>query len=1107
MEDTAKSGRRRESWFVRLRNDILYRPLVAAVALVLALPPASWLTTGARVSPAAAHAQTITVKAPQPPDPSQAIQLCSSNQNAIFAHFCSYGTASSIAQFEDYCIKLYLANHNMPYSDSDVAFVHQNARGDLRMELRAFMFLQLMYLATLQLNSLPQYQIDTLNYFQSLVWQNEKTLYMRALDNFKSWQSNKCGWQPDSDLAHAMNFNYVPCVASEAYNTAPTEDYFLVAAAKQVYQTSIANLYNGPAYQEQFQKAVVTELGAGGAAGLASGLTAGLVWANAPRFAISFTPYALEAVNAVYKEASIAASNLQNLIDAGAEQAAIDAAQQAADDAVIAASEAAADSVGSAFAATGIGIIIGIAIALIVTATVIVVEETIAENQILNDLTAKLNGINTTQPDLAAMAKDSTGYYKENVTWLLATLPDNAPTNALPTHGGTDPVLIISPAMGTPTTGPLSYTDPQGTSWTVDLYQNWWVGTGTQGSRQVQTISPTILIQNWSGVSYTASRMGSNWILTKTQPADSDVLCPADAVSGLSNPPDPTVCSSLVTHSVQMMAGPKGAQYKATLQIGVAPAFTSSANLSFYNHSFGIGDGVAASGFPAPLLKFTSAAPSGFTFWDSTSAPPPLPGYAAVNYSSAAAGTYQATVTATNLAGSATQNLTITVLPANTLVFTNNTRPDLGYYGQPFNYLITTSGGVPPIHFTENFSLPNLTFTDNGDGTLTLSGLVPTDPGTQYCPSPYCKITATDSNGTSANAAFMYFMNTPPTPAVVAPPNNTWLWGIPNSMNIVATGAATPVTFGFAPSSCGLYAPSWLNLTSSSSGVATLSGNPPVDDFDQNLNFRVVANTPGIPQDTSCTPNVHITMLAKPAFTSVPNPMKFYFNTGSSYTIATNTPAGPTLLSSLPSGITFKNNGDGTGTISGNYFTTGIAGDYNLVFQASTADGAIQQNVTLSMIEAPRLLLPGTIYFMEGVKLSNHIQTSGNPASNNMTLQGGLPKGVYFVPPTSSRPGIGLLTGTPAAGTAGSYSLTLQAYSNFSSSYPTAASLVVLKAGDVNHDGKTDCSDVNVVKAALNSKNGQANYSLAADVNQDGVVNIADLAFVTSKLPSGTACH
>lgn len=60
--------------------------------------------------------------------------------------------------------------------------------------------------------------------------------------------------------------------------------------------------------------------------------------------------------------------------------------------------------------------------------------------------------------------------------------------------------------------------------------------------------------------------------------------------------------------------------------------------------------------------------------------------------------------------------------------------------------------------------------------------------------------------------------------------------------------------------------------------------------------------------------------------------------------------------------------------------------------------------------------------------------------------------------------------------------------------------------GDLNGDGKVDCADVAIVKAAYGKSRGQAGYDAKADINSDGIVDIRDLAFVTQRLPVGTQC-
>jgi hypothetical protein len=61
-------------------------------------------------------------------------------------------------------------------------------------------------------------------------------------------------------------------------------------------------------------------------------------------------------------------------------------------------------------------------------------------------------------------------------------------------------------------------------------------------------------------------------------------------------------------------------------------------------------------------------------------------------------------------------------------------------------------------------------------------------------------------------------------------------------------------------------------------------------------------------------------------------------------------------------------------------------------------------------------------------------------------------------------------------------------------------------AVDVNGDGRVDCADLSIVKAAIGSKVGQPGFDARADVNSDSVVDVRDLAAVTQKLVPGTVC-
>jgi hypothetical protein len=96
----------------------------------------------------------------------------------------------------------------------------------------------------------------------------------------------------------------------------------------------------------------------------------------------------------------------------------------------------------------------------------------------------------------------------------------------------------------------------------------------------------------------------------------------------------------------------------------------------------------------------------------------------------------------------------------------------------------------------------------------------------------------------------------------------------------------------------------------------------------------------------------------------------------------------------------------------------------------------------------------------------------------------------------------GCVVGTvDASGTSATFS-GLAALSVVVGLVPSAAVL-----GDVNGDGKVDCTDIAIVKAAFGTRTGQAKFDARADVNNNGVVDINDLAFVSRHLPTGTVCH
>ena len=60
--------------------------------------------------------------------------------------------------------------------------------------------------------------------------------------------------------------------------------------------------------------------------------------------------------------------------------------------------------------------------------------------------------------------------------------------------------------------------------------------------------------------------------------------------------------------------------------------------------------------------------------------------------------------------------------------------------------------------------------------------------------------------------------------------------------------------------------------------------------------------------------------------------------------------------------------------------------------------------------------------------------------------------------------------------------------------------------GDANGDGVVSCLDIATVRAAFGKRTGQPGFNPAADFNNDGVIDIRDLSYVSQRLTAGTRC-
>ncbi|MBI5029327.1 MAG: putative Ig domain-containing protein [Chloroflexi bacterium] len=429
-----------------------------------------------------------------------------------------------------------------------------------------------------------------------------------------------------------------------------------------------------------------------------------------------------------------------------------------------------------------------------------------------------------------------------------------------------------------------------------------------------------------------------------------------------------------------------------TLTVNQAPAITSANNTTFTVGTAGSFT-VTKTGLPTPTLSMTGSLPGGVTFNTTTGV---LSGNPAVG----SGNTFALTFSANNgIAPSATQNFTLTVNEASGVTSNNTTSFAVGQAGS-FN---VTTRGYPKPTLTISGTLPTgVSFLDNGNGTATLSGTPAAGTGNTY------NLTITAHNGIGSDAVQSFTLTVNQSAAITSSNAVTFTVGSLGSFNVTKTGYPSPT----------------LSRTGTLPGGVTfvtttgvLSGTPVQDSgglYPQTFNAH---NGIG----TDATQNFTLTVNEASGITSA-NSTTFVVGQSGSFSITTRGYPKPTLTKTgtLPTGITFVDNGNGTATLSGTP-SAGTGGVYAITIGASNGVGvAASQNLTLTVNQVPAITSASTTTFTVGSLGSFTVTKTGYPAPT-LSLSGTLPSGVTFNAST------GTLSGTPAAGTGGSYPLTLTA--------------------------------------------------------------------------------
>ncbi len=316
------------------------------------------------------------------------------------------------------------------------------------------------------------------------------------------------------------------------------------------------------------------------------------------------------------------------------------------------------------------------------------------------------------------------------------------------------------------------------------------------------------------------------------------------------------------------------------------------------------------------------------------------------------------TLTVTNAAGtSMTATTTVTVVAAPTITsFT------------PAAATITS--GLSGTTLTAVFA-NGIGSVDNGIGTVTSNTAVPVNPAT----TTTYNLTVTNAAGSTATAQTTVTVVPPPSIASFIANPSTIVTGSSSTLIPTFTGGTGTIDNGVG-------------------AVTSGTGYPvsPTTSTTYTLTVKNAATTPA-----TATMTAQVTVDIPPTITSASS-KTFVINSFSTFTVqATGFPTSAlTYTGSLPTGVTFVDNGNGTATISGTH--TGSANSYPITI---TANNGVSPNatqtftLTTSLVVAPAITSPNNVTFTAGASGSFTVTTTGSPTPT-LTEAGGLPGTVTF---------------------------------------------------------------------------------------------------------------
>ena len=445
-----------------------------------------------------------------------------------------------------------------------------------------------------------------------------------------------------------------------------------------------------------------------------------------------------------------------------------------------------------------------------------------------------------------------------------------------------------------------------------------------------------------------------------------------------------------------------------TLIVSATPVITSTSSTTYTTGTAGTFT-VTATGYPTPTLSESGALPSGVTFNATT-------GVLSGTPAAGTGGSYTLTFTATNTYGTTTQTFTLIVNQAPAITSAATTTFTTGIAG---SFTVTTTG-YPASTLTVTGSLPSgVGFLNNGDGTATFSGTPAAGTGGSYT------VTIHASNGVGSTATQTFTLVVFQAPVITSVSSTTFQTGQSRSFTVTATGYTAP-TFSESGS-----LPSGVTLNAT---TGVLSGTP-VAGTGGVYTITITATDPAGSTQQSFT----LTVNQAPVITSAAS-KTFTVGTSTTFNVTTTGWPLPTLAESgtLPSGVTFVDNDNGTASLAGNP-TAGSGGIYTLTITATNTFGTATQAFTLTVNQAPTYLSAATTTFTAGQASSFTVSTQDYPTTTTYSCSGTLPNGIIF---TDLGNGTATFSGTPTLHSGGSYTVTLSATNSVGTTHQTFVLIV-----------------------------------------------------------------